>query len=220
MAPKSKQPRQLLLKLNEQYPRALCALIHRNPLELLIATILSAQCTDERVNLVTRDLFQKYRTVGDFAQAPREELELMIRSTGFFRNKARHIQLACRKIQAEFHQKVPNTMEELLTLPGVARKTANVVLGTAFGIASGIVVDTHVFRLAHRMGLSQGKTPEKVEQDLMRVVPPEEWIDFSHRLIQHGRRVCSARKPDCAGCALALYCPRIGVEKASRSLAP
>jgi endonuclease-3 len=182
---------------------------------LLISTILSAQCTDERVNQVTRSLFEKYRNPEDFAYANPQELEAEIRPTGFFRSKTKSIQGTSKKIVEEFSSEVPRTMEQLLTLPGVARKTANVVLGTAFGIASGIVVDTHVFRLAHRMGLSQGKTPEKVEQDLMRIIPPEEWIDFSHRLIQHGRRVCSARKPDCAGCALNQYCPRIGTGKTS-----
>jgi endonuclease-3 len=197
--------------LAETYPGVQCALNHRNPLELLVATILSAQCTDARVNLVTPVLFQSLHHVEDYIRIPREKLERIIRSTGFFRNKAKNIQLASQRIQTEFKGQVPQTMEELLTLPGVARKTANVVLGTAFGIASGVVVDTHVFRLARRMGLSNKNAPEKVEQDLMKLLPKEEWINFSHRLIHHGRRTCSARKPDCQNCPLFPWCPRIGL---------
>jgi endonuclease-3 len=197
--------------LAETYPDVQCALNHRNPLELLVATILSAQCTDARVNLVTPVLFKSLRHAEDFVRIPREKLEQIIRSTGFFRNKAKNIQLACQRIQTEFKGQVPQTMEELLTLPGVARKTANVVLGTAFGIASGVVVDTHVFRLARRMGLSNKNAPEKVEQDLMKLLPKEEWINFSHRLIHHGRGTCSARKPDCQNCPLFPWCPRIGL---------
>jgi endonuclease-3 len=197
--------------LTETYPDVQCALNHRNPLELLVATILSAQCTDARVNLVTPVLFKSLRHAEDYIRIPREKLEKIIHSTGFFRNKAKNIQLACQRIQTEFKGQVPQTMEELLTLPGVARKTANVVLGTAFGIASGVVVDTHVFRLAHRMGFSIKNTPEKVEQDLMKILPKEEWINFSHRLIHHGRGTCSARKPDCQNCPLFPWCPRIGL---------
>lgn len=202
----------MISHLADEYPDVQCALKHQNPLELLVATILSAQCTDERVNRVTPDLFKTLRTAEDYARAPRETLEKMIHSTGFFRNKAKNIQLTCQRLMAEFKGRVPQTMEELLTLPGVARKTANVVLGTAFGIASGVVVDTHVFRLAHRMGLSTAKTPEKVEQDLIKLLPKEEWINFSHRLIHHGREICSARKPDCQNCVLQPLCPRIGLK--------
>ncbi len=162
--------------------------------------------------MVTPELFKSFRTAEDYARAPRETLEKMIHSTGFFRNKAKNIQLACQRIVTEFQGRVPQTMEELLTLPGVARKTANVVLGTAFGIASGVVVDTHVFRLSHRMGLSAAKTPEKVEQDLLKLLPQDEWINFSHRLIHHGRGICLARKPDCRNCALLHQCPRIGLK--------
>jgi endonuclease-3 len=206
--------RQLISLLDKEYPEVQCALRHQNPLELLVATILSAQCTDERVNLVTPELFHSFRTPADYARASRFTLEKMIHSTGFFRNKAKNIQLACQRIETEFQGRVPQTMEELLTLPGVARKTANVVLGTAFGIATGVVVDTHVFRLSHRMGLSNAKTPEKVEQDLIKLLPQEEWIHFSHRMIHHGRRICKARKPACLDCALLSLCPRLGLKSA------
>ncbi len=198
--------------LKEAYPEAKCALNHTNSLELLIATILSAQCTDVRVNVVTPELFRKYRCAADFASASQAELEEKIRSTGFFRNKAKNIKAACQKLVREFQGRVPKTMEQLLTLPGVARKTANVVLGTAYGIPSGVVVDTHVFRLTHRLGLTRANTPEKVEQDLMKIIPQVDWIDFSHRLIHHGRRVCTARNPQCPLCVLESVCPKIGVE--------
>ncbi|GIV75697.1 endonuclease III [Litorilinea aerophila] len=197
----------ILERLHQEYPDARCALHHENPLQLLVATILSAQCTDERVNQVTPELFARYPTAEAFAQADLEELEQAVRSTGFYRNKARNIQQACRRIVAEYGGQVPDTMEELLTLPGVARKTANVVLGTAFGIADGIVVDTHVKRLANRLGLTQESNPEKIERDLQALVPREEWIDISHLLIFHGRQVCSARKPRCAACVLNDLCP-------------
>ena len=194
-----------------EYPEARCSLDYTNPLELLVATILSAQCTDERVNAVTADLFRKYRTWEDYASAPASELEHDIHSTGFFRNKAKSIQGACRRIGERHGGRVPDRMEELLELPGVARKTANVVLGNAYRIASGVVVDTHVSRLSGRLGLSAEKTPEKIERDLTSVVPKSDWIDFSHLLIAHGRKVCKARNPLCSECVLAKLCPSAGL---------
>jgi endonuclease-3 len=196
----------ILQKLDEAYPAVTCALIHDNPFQLLISTILSAQCTDETVNRVTKTLYQKYRTPKDFAYANPAELEQDIRPTGFFRNKTKSIMGAGKKIAEEFAGEVPRTMDELLTLPGVARKTANVVLGTAFGIAVGVVVDTHVTRLANRLDLSRNSDPKKIEQDLMKVIPQERWVLFSHQLIWHGRRVCQARKPKCAECSLETMC--------------
>jgi endonuclease III len=198
--------RRILQKLDEAYPAATCALRHHNAFQLLIATILSAQCTDERVNMVTPDLFQKYPTPKDFAYANPKDIENEIRSTGFFRNKTKSIIGASKKIVEDFHGEVPRTMEELLTLPGVARKTANVVLGCAFGIASGIVVDTHVQRLAGRLDLTKNTDPKKIEQDLMQIIPQDKWILFSHQLIWHGRRVCQARKPKCIECNLEEIC--------------
>jgi endonuclease-3 len=205
--------KQILAALKNEYADVQCALEHQNPFQLMIATILSAQCTDVRVNKVTPALFKKYPSVQAFADAPQAELEEMIRSTGFFRNKAKSIIGASQRIIHPYGGQVPRDMENLLTLPGVARKTANVVLGTAFGIASGVVVDTHVFRITHRLGLSNGKNPEKVEIDLMKFIPPDEWIYFSHRLIHHGRKVCAARKPACERCVLEEVCPKIGVVK-------
>jgi endonuclease III len=196
----------ILAKLDEAYPAVTCALTHENPFQLLISTILSAQCTDERVNQVTATLYQKYKTPQDFAYANPKGLEQDIRPTGFFRNKTKSIMGASKKIVEEFHGEVPRTMEELLTLPGVARKTGNVVLGTAFGIAAGIVVDTHVQRLSGRLDLTQNTDPKKIEQDLMQVIPREKWILFSHQLIWHGRRVCQARKPKCLECNLKTLC--------------
>jgi endonuclease-3 len=196
----------ILRKLDEAYPNVTCALDHHTAFQLLISTILSAQCTDERVNQVTKTLFVKYRTPKDFAYANPAELEQDIRPTGFFRNKTRSIMGAGKKIAEEFGGEVPRTMEELLTLPGVARKTANVVLGTAYGIAVGVVVDTHVIRLSNRLDLSRNSDPKKIEQDLMQVIPLEKWILFSHQLIWHGRRVCQARKPKCAECNLEALC--------------
>jgi endonuclease-3 len=196
----------ILTKLDEAYPKVTCALEHDNPFQLLIATILSAQCTDVRVNEVTRTLFKKYRTPEDFAYANPRELETEIRPTGFFRNKTKSIQGASKKIVEEFAGKVPQTMEELLTLPGVARKTANVVLGTAFGIAVGVVVDTHVQRLSARLDLTRNTDPKKIEQDLMQIIPKEKWILFSHQLIWHGRKVCVARKPRCIDCNIEHLC--------------
>ena len=201
-----KRVRAILEKLEEVYPAATCALEHENPFQLLISTILSAQCTDERVNQVTKILFPKYATPEAFAYANPRELQQDIRPTGFFRNKTKSIIGASKKIVEEFGGQVPRTMEEILTLPGVARKTANVVLGTAYGIASGIVVDTHVQRLARRLDLSRNEDPKKIEQDLLQVIPQEKWILFSHQLIWHGRRVCQARKPRCVECNLERLC--------------
>ena len=198
--------RAILVKLDEAYPAATCALKHESPFQLLISTILSAQCTDERVNQVTATLFPKYPNPRAFAYANPNEIEQAIRPTGFFRNKTKSIIGASKKIVEEFHGEVPKTMEKLLTLPGVARKTANVVLGTAFGIPSGVVVDTHVLRLSKRLDLSKNTDPKKVEQDLMRVIPQQKWILFSHELIWHGRRICQARRPRCIECNLEPLC--------------
>ena len=198
--------RGILEKLDAAYPAATCALEHADPFQLLISTILSAQCTDERVNQVTRTLFPKYPTPEAFAYASPRELQQAIRPTGFFRNKTKSIMGASKKIVEDFAGQVPRTMEELLTLPGVARKTANVVLGSAYGIASGIVVDTHVQRLARRLDLSRNEDPKKIEQDLLKIIPQDKWILFSHQLIWHGRRVCQARKPRCAECSLEPVC--------------
>lgn len=197
---------QILEGLDKLYPDAICALHHTNPWELLVATILSAQCTDKRVNEVTPGLFAKYPTVEDFAHANQEELANDIRSTGFFNNKSKSVIGAAKRILNEFGGKIPQTMEELLTVPGAARKTANVVLGTAFGIASGVVVDTHVFRLSQRLDLSKAGDPVKIEQDLIKIIPKERWILFSHQLIHHGRNLCVARKPRCAECLLDPIC--------------
>jgi endonuclease-3 len=198
---------EIVRRLKKEYPDAHCALNHSNAFELLIATILSAQCTDERVNIVTADLFRKYRGPQDYIRVSLEELQTDIHSTGFFRNKSKNIQAACRKIIDDFHGEIPQTMEELLTLGGVARKTANVVLGNAFGIASGIVVDTHVTRLSQRLGLTKNVAPEKIETDLIKLIPEKHWIDFSHWLIFHGRRICKARSPKCNECVLGDICP-------------
>ena len=198
--------RAILEKLGEAYPDVTCALEHRNAFQLLIATILSAQCTDERVNQVTKTLFVKYPTPKDFAYANPNELEQDIRPTGIFRNKTKSIVGASKKIVDEYGGEVPRTMDELLGLPGVARKTGNVVLGTAFGIADGVVVDTHVTRLSNRLDLSHHTDPKKIEQDLMRAIPREKWILFSHQLIWHGRKICQARKPKCVECNLEALC--------------
>jgi endonuclease-3 len=205
-SPDLKRVRAILEKLNEAYPNVTCALNHHNAFELLIATILSAQCTDVRVNEVTKTLFHKYKSPEDFAYADPRELEADIRPTGFFRNKTKSIQSASKKLINEFAGRVPRTMEQLLTLPGVARKTANVVLGTAFGIASGVVVDTHVQRLSARLDLTRHSDPKKIEQDLMRVIPRDRWILFSHQLIWHGRKICQARRPNCTECNLQRLC--------------
>jgi len=202
----SRRVRAILSKLDAAYPAVTCALEHQTPFQLLISTILSAQCTDERVNQVTQTLFPKYPKPEDFAYANPRELEQGIRPTGFFRNKTKSIIGASKKVVEEFGGRVPATMDELLTLPGVARKTANVVLGTAFGIAAGVVVDTHVHRLSRRLDLTKHDDPKKIEQDLMQSIPRERWILFSHQLIWHGRRVCQARKPKCVECNLEKLC--------------
>jgi endonuclease III len=196
----------ILAKLDEAYPNATCELNHENAFQLLIATILSAQCTDVRVNQVTETLFKKYPDPEAFAYATPSELEQEIRPTGFFRNKTKSVMGASKAIIEEFGAQVPRTMEEILTLPGVARKTANVVLGTAYGIASGVVVDTHVLRLSKRLDLTRNEDPKKVEEDLMKIIPRERWIQFSHQLIWHGRRVCFARKPKCFECNMESLC--------------
>jgi endonuclease-3 len=211
LEPVLKRARQIVRRLKLLYPDAHCALHHENPLQLLIATILSAQCTDKRVNLVTPSLFQRYSGAAAFADAQPRELEEAIASTGFFRNKARNIIACCQRLVADHGGQVPGNMEQLVQLPGVGRKTANVILGTAFAVP-GITVDTHVSRLSRRMGLTTHTDPAKIEQDLMRLIPRKEWTIFSHRMIFHGRQVCYARKPDCEHCALAQVCPKIGVE--------
>lgn len=197
---------EILRRLDEMYPRATCALHHRSPWELLVATILSAQCTDKRVNEVTPDLFAKYPTPADFAAARPEVVANDIRSTGFFNNKAKSLVGAGKRVVSEFGGAVPKTMEEMLTIPGAARKTANVVLGTAYGIASGVVVDTHVQRIARRLDLTRNTDPVKVEQDLIKILPKEKWILFSHQIILHGRALCVARNPKCAECQLNSLC--------------
>lgn len=196
----------ILAKLDEAYPNATCELNHKNAFELLIATILSAQCTDVRVNQVTETLFKKYTDAKAFAYATPSELEQEIRPTGFFRNKTKSVMGAGKGILENFGGEVPRTMEEILTLPGVARKTANVVLGTAYGIPSGIVVDTHVQRIANRLDLTRKEDPKKIEQDLLQVIPKDRWIQFSHQIIWHGRRVCQARKPKCVECNMESLC--------------
>ena len=197
---------EILKRLNERYPKATCALHHTSAWELLVATILSAQCTDVRVNMVTPVLFEKYPTIQHFAALKPEELEPDIRSTGFFRNKAKSVVGAARKLVSDFGGEVPNDMEKLLSLPGVARKTANVVLGTWFHNPTGVVVDTHVTRISHRLELTREQTAEKIEQDLMRIVPRDRWIDFSHQVIWHGRQLCLARSPKCVECSLENLC--------------
>ena len=196
----------ILKGLDEAYPDVECALSHRSPWELLVATILSAQCTDVRVNMVTPELFQRFPTPTAMAKATLPELEELVRTTGFFRNKAKSILGAAKKITEEFGGKVPQTLAELITIPGAARKTANVVLGVCFNKAEGVVVDTHVFRIARRLELANGDTPQKVEQELMQVLPRERWIGFSHQIIQHGRKVCAARNPKCSQCNLEPLC--------------
>jgi endonuclease III len=197
----------IIAGLKAAYPNAYCELDHSNPLELLVATILSAQCTDKQVNIVTADLFQKYRSAEDFAHAPLAELEQDVRRIGLYRNKAKNIQAACRKLIEHHGGEVPKTMDELTALDGVGRKTANVVLGNAFGINVGVVVDTHVARLSQRLGLTKETDPVKIEQALMKLVPRDDWAQFSHWLIWHGRRRCYARKPDCGACELRELCP-------------
>jgi endonuclease-3 len=197
---------EILRRLDRMYPNATCALHHTSPWELLVATILSAQCTDKRVNEVTPGLFAKYPTPDDFAAVRPEVLAQDIKSTGFFNNKAKSIVGAAKRLTGEFGGKVPRTMEEMLTIPGAARKTANVVLGTAYGIPSGVVVDTHVTRIAHRLDLTKNTDPVKIEQDLMKIIPQERWILFSHQIILHGRALCMARVPECHACDLNSLC--------------
>jgi len=214
---KTARLKKIIAGFQKAYPDAHCELNCANPLQLLVATILSAQCTDKRVNIVAKELFKKYGSAADFADAPRAELEQIIKSTGFFRSKAKNIQNCCRKLVERHGGKVPRTMEELLRLDGVGRKTANVVLGSAFGINAGVVVDTHVARLSQRLGLTGQKTPEKIERDLMKLVPQKQWALFSHWLIWHGRRRCDARRPDCGNCEVKKICPQIGVKIQSRT---
>ncbi len=199
--------RWIIRRLKRAYPGAKCSLNHSNPFELLVATILSAQCTDERVNIVTADLFRKYKKPEDYLKVAPRELEKDIQSTGFFRNKTRSIQGTSRMLTEQYHGEVPHTMEELLELPGVARKTANVVLGNAFDIKAGVVVDTHVTRLSHRLDFTQQKTAEKIELDLIPIVPKKDWVIFPHLMIYHGRKICKARNPLCAECTIEKECP-------------
>jgi endonuclease-3 len=206
-----RRARQIDRNLASLYPDAKCALEHEGPLQLMVATILSAQCTDVRVNLVTPALFARYRDARAFAEADLGELEQMVKSTGFYRNKARNIKACCQAIVEKHGGEVPRTLEELVPLPGIGRKTANVILGNAFNVP-GITVDTHVGRLSRRMGLTRHEDPVKVEHDLMALIPKKDWTMFSHHLILHGRQVCSARKPNCAGCAVATLCPKVGVD--------
>jgi endonuclease-3 len=203
---------QIVRRLKKAYPDARCALHYHTPLQLLVATILSAQCTDTRVNIVTKDLFQKYPDAAAFAHAKLPDLERAIQSTGFFRNKAKNIKACCGELIESHRGQIPREIEALVKLPGVGRKTANVVLGTAFGIPTGVVVDTHVARISQRLGMTRHKDPVKIERDLMAQLPKREWVDFSHRLIHHGRQICLARKPKCAACTLADVCPKIGVK--------
>lgn len=208
-----KHTAKIIAQLKKDFPDADCALVHQTPFQLLIATILSAQCTDERVNIVCKDLFKKYKQPADFAAAPLSEIEQAVKSTGFYRNKAKNIKACSAELVDKYKGKVPKDLDALVQLAGVGRKTANVVLGTAYGIPTGVVVDTHVGRLSLRIGLTTNTDAVKVEQDLMQLVPQDEWIGFSHRMILHGRKTCQARKPDCPNCTLQKICPKIGVNK-------
>jgi endonuclease-3 len=205
-AERAARVKKILLKLDEMYPGVTCALHHSNAWELLVATILSAQCTDKRVNMVTPGLFKKYPTIQDFAAVSQDELAQDIKSTGFFNNKARSVIGAAKKVLGDFGGEIPQDIDQLLTVPGAARKTANVVLGTAFGIASGVVVDTHVQRISRRLDLTKETEPVKIEKDLMKIIPKEKWILFSHQIIHHGRALCVARNPKCAECSLEPLC--------------
>jgi len=207
LAEKKEWAHEVVRRLRVEYPDAECALVHRNPYELVVATVLSAQCTDEMVNKVTPGLFRRYPTPGRLGRARQESVERLIHSTGFYRNKAKNIRGLGKRLDEEFHGEVPRTMDELLSLPGVARKTANVVLGVAYRIAEGIVVDTHVKRITKLLGLTRQTDPVKVEKDLVKLLPKEDWIDVSHLLIWHGRKVCVARRPRCDACVLADRCP-------------
>jgi endonuclease III len=208
-----KHARRLIRHLQQHYPDPQCALTHDSPLQLLVATILSAQCTDVRVNMVTPALFARFPDAAALAEAPLAEIEKLIQSTGFFRNKAKNIKAACQAIVEQHGGEIPRELDALVQLPGVGRKTANVVLGSGFGIPSGVVVDTHVGRLSLRLGLTKQRDPDKVEQELMKLIPQDHWIDFSHELILHGRAICDARKPKCEACPLLPHCPQIGVTK-------
>jgi len=214
------QARRVVRRLKELYPEAECALIHENPFQLLVATILSAQCTDARVNQVTPELFRRYPDARSLAAANPTELAELIRSTGFFRSKAKNLLRMAQGLAESHDQQIPRDLETLTRLAGVGRKTANVVLGTAFGLASGVVVDTHVKRLAYRLGLTRQTSPERIERDLMAIVPRKEWVNLSHRLIHHGRRVCLARRPRCEQCALEPICPKQGVSPPASSRHP
>jgi endonuclease-3 len=207
------QAGRVVRRLKADYPSATCALENETPFELLVATILSAQCTDERVNMVTPELFGRWPTAAEMARAPIKQLEKTIQSTGFFRNKAKNIKAASQAIMEQHGGEVPRAMEAMLALPGVGRKTANVVLGTAYGMSTGIVVDTHVTRLSRRLGLTKQSDPVKIEQDLIAIVPKSEWVDFAHRMIHHGRQICTARKPKCPECSMNSFCPKIGIER-------
>jgi endonuclease-3 len=211
-AAKKERTMKIIAALQRIYPHAHCELNFSNPLQLLVATILSAQCTDRRVNIVTAELFKKYRSAKDFAAAPLAKIEEAVKSTGFFRNKAKNIQNCCRALIEKFGGEVPRTMDELHALAGVGRKTANVILGNAFGINVGVVVDTHVTRLSNRLGLTKQTDAVKIEQELMQLVPQKDWTLFSHWLIWHGRRRCAARRPDCANCEIQKLCPQIGIK--------
>ncbi len=199
-------------RLRADYPDATCALVYETPLQLLVATILSAQCTDQRVNIVTKELFKKYPTAAHFARVKVGTLEKAVQSTGFFRNKAKNIKGCCEKLVELYDGEVPQDLDRLVELAGVGRKTANVVLGTAFGLATGVVVDTHVGRISRRLGLTKEKDAVKVERDLIAQLPKKEWVDFSHRMIYHGRAVCDARRPICEECSMEKFCPRVGVK--------
>lgn len=208
---RKKQATKVLRRLKADYPDAQCALVHDSPFELLIATILSAQCTDERVNIVTQELFAQLPTPADMAAAPIKKLEKLVQSTGFFRNKAKNIKACAQALVADHGGEVPQDLDILVNLPGIGRKTANVVLGTAFGIPTGVVVDTHVGRLSRRLSLTTETDAVKVERDLMDILPKKSWIDFSHRMIHHGRAICNARKPKCEVCSMRKFCPQVGV---------
>jgi endonuclease-3 len=220
LASKKQRSLEILLRLKKLYPDATCSLDYSSPVQLLVATILSAQCTDERVNLVTPELFRRFPDAPALAQSDLAEIELLVKSTGFYRNKAKNIQAACRMIVSEFGGEVPQRMEELLKLPGVARKTANVVLAHAYGINAGVTVDTHVKRLSYRLGLTEHTDPVRIERDLMGLLPQPDWENWSIRLIYHGRAVCNARNPACDRCLLADLCPSVDLAKISSTATP
>ncbi len=209
---KKKHARKIVRGLAKTYPDAECALHHESPFQLLAATILSAQCTDERVNAVTPTLFNKYPTAADLAASKQKDVEKIVHSLGFFRAKATNLRGMAQKLVDDFAGELPRNLDDMVSLPGVGRKTANVLLGTAFGIASGVVVDTHVKRISRLLGLTDSKNPVQIERDLMQLLPQKEWVDFSHRLIHHGRQVCIARRPNCQECTLLKWCPRVGLE--------